>query len=309
MAFPPIDDSGQSARPRVAEISAIADNRGISKERRMAKMRKQSYQIDNFRAPQLEEKRLTHRARARLDRLVPDLVEVGLRPSMKVLDIGSGSGIRSLEIARYVKQGSVLGVDTSKTLLSAANQLKTKKKAKNLEFINADLFSAEIPQASFDFAYMRLVLQHLPDPVAALKAIKGYLKPSGILFIEETDRDWMMIYPTPKRWNQMYERAKEIQTEKGGDPRSGRKLGHYLVQAGFKNVQGSLVPVHGSGSVLDDWLENYAPTFFNNLSEREAQQGLAALSEIKKLNEKSPVYFHQIWFQGVGVKPGAPRKN
>lgn len=269
-------------------------------QKRTLKSRRNSYQIDKFRSPKDEAKRLSHRAQARIEALIPTLKVLGLKPHMKLLEIGPGTGLRSVTLAKFLKKGQVLGIDTSVTLLEEANRLKIAKRAKNLELKRLDLYSGQIPRGKFDFVYIRLVFQHLPDPLLALKNIKLALKPGGVLFIEETDRDWMMIYPAPSGWSETYEKVKEIQLRSGGDPRSGRKLAPLMVQAGFKKVESSLVPVTGTDQVLKDWLKNYAPTFFNNSPSDEAARGLEILKKIAELHKHQKVFFYQVWFQASG---------
>jgi len=261
-----------------------------------------SYRIDEFRKRDAEVERLSIRARAGIDTFLNPLIQLGLRENMRVLDVGSGSGVRSIALSRFLKSGRVVGVDTSETLLKRANELRRSEGISNVEFVREDLNSLSFPGSAFDFAYMRLVLQHLSDPLKALRNIKRVLIPGGTLFIEDTDRDWMMVYPFPKGWLEYYERVKRGQVRKGGDPRTGRKLADYLRRAGFVEIESMVVPVHGTGDIFMNWLEYYAPTFANNVSEAEGKNGAKLLQAMRRMHRRSPIFLSQLWFQAAGRK-------
>jgi ubiquinone/menaquinone biosynthesis C-methylase UbiE len=269
--------------------------------------KKHSYGLDHYRDPKGEAKRLEKRALARIDELVPQLVAAGLRHGMRLLDLGSGTGTRSLHLARYLKSGFVTGLDTSDELILRAKKAQARSKLKNVEFLKFDFSAQAIPPGQFDFAYIRLVVQHLPDPVQVLRNVRQSLKPGGVLFIEDTDRDLMTIYPEVAGWRETYEKVIQAQTRLGGDPRSGRKLGSYLVEAGFKSVQTNLIPVSGSGQVFEDWLANNAVTLLNNLNATDARAGHLVLRKLARLQARQPVFIHQVWFQAFGRTPLSPQ--
>jgi ubiquinone/menaquinone biosynthesis C-methylase UbiE len=266
------------------------------------KSKRNSYNFETFREAKLEAERLSFRARARIETLVPQLKSLGLTTDMQVMDVGSGTGIRSIEIAKYLKRGSLLGIDNSDKLLDIARSHQAECGVKNAEFKKIDIYSRDLPSARFDLIYVRLVIQHLPDPVKAMKNLFRALKKGGILFLEETDRDWMMTYPTVPEWEETYSAVKSIQRKNGGDPNSGRKLGSYLSRAGFKKIEIKMIPVCGGKAEVQRWLTYYAPTFFNNLDLKKAARGCEVLKKISKLNQAEAVFFFQIWFQAYGIK-------
>ncbi len=262
--------------------------------------RENSYAIDRFYDPQLEANRLEIREKARIETLVPQMKSIGLKPNMRILEVGPGTGLRSLVFSNFLSKGSFWGIDISDTLLERAR--KALKGQKNVHLLPMDVYDLQFEENFFDFIYIRLVIQHLPDPVKALRNLHQILKPGGKVFIEDTDRDWMCIYPIFPAWERLYGKVKQAQVKTGGDPNSGRKLGAFLSSAGFDEVGTNLVPVTGSDNVLADWLENYAPTFFNNLTQADRRVGFKLLEEIRKRHQKSQVFFHQVWFQAWGEK-------
>ena len=263
---------------------------------------KNSYKIDLFQRAKQEMKILEIRSHARIESMIPQLTTLGLKPDMDVLEVGSGTGTRGMELARYLKKGSLVGIDVSDSLLSHARLRLTRSKIRNMKLEKMDLFKLKFKPRSFDFIYMRLVVQHLSQPVLALENLRSVLKPGGILFIEDTDRDWLTIYPALPKWEKIYEEVKNSQLVKGGDPRSGRKLATYLREAGYRSVDMNLVPVFGSGEIFEDWVNNYAPSFFNYFDKKAQNKNIRILDDLKRVNAKTPIYLHQVWFQSWGKK-------
>ena len=265
-------------------------------------MKRNSYDIDNYLRAKEELKILETRSHARLENLLPQLREVGLKKNMNFLEVGSGTGTRSIAVAKYLTQGRVVGIDISESLLDHANKKILASGLKNLSLQKMDLFELNFEPDTFDFVYVRLVLQHLPNPVAALKNLHRVMRPGGFIFLEDTDRDWLTIFPTTKNWEKIYAEIKKAQIHRGGDSQCGRKLASFLNQSGFKEVEMNLVPVFGTGRIFSDWLKNYAPSFFNHFQSRELKEKIKVLEDLKKMHKKKPLYMHQVWFQAWGRK-------
>lgn len=261
---------------------------------------KHSYDIDSYRNPKAEAHRLETRAKARLDDLIPQLKVAGLKPSMKCIDIGSGTALRTLHLGRYLRSGYITGVDISPKLIAKAQQNLVRSGLKNVNFMDLDFTEQQLPKNHFNFAYTRLVTQHVRKPIEMFRNVRQSLKKGGTFFIEETDRDMLFIYPTVDGWDDVYKKVKSTQTQMGGDPNSGRKLSHYLLKAGFVDIKTRVIPVYGSGDIVGDWLENYATTFLNNLSLSDAKKGSRLLKKLTALHKSQQIYFFQAWFQAWG---------
>lgn len=67
----------------------------------------------------------------------------------KVLDIGVGSGVISITIAKEIKDSKVLGVDISENALEIANKNKTLLEAGNIKFLKSNLFE-NVSYGEFD---------------------------------------------------------------------------------------------------------------------------------------------------------------
>jgi SAM-dependent methyltransferase len=101
-----------------------------------------------------------------------------------------------------------------------------------------------LPQSSFDFAYARLLFQHLPDPVGAAREVLRVLKPGGKLIIGDIDDAFMVSepqFPEAQAW--MNKRA-QGQAARGGNRFVGRKLVRLLKEAGFQKPGMEAVVAH-----------------------------------------------------------------
>ncbi len=272
-------------------------------------MQRSSYDFDSFEDRSAEARHLAARAQDGLSNFIPTLKSSGLTATMRVLDVGSGTGDRALALAKFLRSGEVVGIDRSQDLITSAAALVAKKKCQNLTLEVADVFapSSLKPLGRFDFIHMRLVLQHLQEPVQALKNLRSLLVPGGTIFVEDTDRAWMTVVPPVDGWEPLYLRIQKGQAALGGDPYSGRKLAWYLAQAGFEQVTTKLHPVTGGREQVLAWVEHYAPSYLNFLPLRQRPAARKLLDRIKTEAEAQAMFFHQVWFQATGLRGEAKK--
>lgn len=142
-----------------------------------------------FRANADEQQRLIQQADLMAPMTTRLLLDAGVTAAMRVLDVGSGAGDVAFLAARLVgPRGTVLGVDRDGTALHTARARAAALGLDNVTFVEGDLTSAEVG-TGFDAAVGRLVLLHVPDPVQALRAIAGRVRPGGIIAFQELDMD------------------------------------------------------------------------------------------------------------------------
>jgi ubiquinone/menaquinone biosynthesis C-methylase UbiE len=195
-----------------------------------------SYQFDRFDGDiQIQEQqRLTDRSEVLLPIERQIWKSAGLTPTMQVLDLGCGTGLISQGIARSLTSGSVIGIDRSPTMVATARSQA--QGITNISFGVGNSENLDLPTASFDFVYARLLFQHLGDPQLTLREIQRVLKPGGIVCLVDVDDDWMMFYPPVASMSAFQREFVRIQTQQGGDSQVGRKLGTYLAAAGFERI-------------------------------------------------------------------------
>jgi ubiquinone/menaquinone biosynthesis C-methylase UbiE len=104
-----------------------------------------------------------------------------ISPGQRVLDLSCGLGEPALLIAERVDPGgSVLGLDITAAMVEGARQRAQQRGITNVVFrgIPSELDLGE-PAATYDAATCRNGLMYMPDPVAALAALRVTLKPGG----------------------------------------------------------------------------------------------------------------------------------
>ena len=112
----------------------------------------------------------------------------GLR-GKQVLDVGCGGGILSEALARAGAQ--VLGIDLSTPVLEVA-QLHALEAKADVQYraIAAEELAQERP-AAFDLVTCMEMLEHVPDPAGALKALAALVKPGGDVVVSTLNRNPM----------------------------------------------------------------------------------------------------------------------
>ena len=80
------------------------------------------------------------------------------------------------------------------------------------------------------------LLQHLRDPVAALREMRRVCTPDGIVAVRDADYSamtWFPEHPGMTRWLQLY---LQVARSNGGEPDAGRRLRSWAIEAGFGSV-------------------------------------------------------------------------
>jgi len=220
----------------------------------MGEVQRGSYDFGKLPCREEEFRRLEEQALFFWHRERELLRGAGLKPDMTVLDVGCGQGIVADRIAReLVPQGRVVGIEPDPDLRRMGEALAAQNPG--LSVVPGDIYDLGLPEGSVDFAYARLVFQHLREPVTALRQIHRVLKPGGIAVIPDVDNGWLTLHPEPPGFSDMLRLAEKAQVAYGGDRFVGRKLPGYMEEAGFVDVSAP-VEVITSGRVgLDLFLK------------------------------------------------------
>jgi ubiquinone/menaquinone biosynthesis C-methylase UbiE len=226
---------------------------------------------------------------------------------MSVLEVGSGPGFITGQLLEMLPSSRLTCVDLDPVLLERAKSYLGDN-ASRVDFVEASILDTGLPDNSFDFAYARLVFQHLPDRVGAAREILRVLKPGGKLVIMDVDDDLNMLFdpPDPPEVRAINERSAEEHRAKGGDRKVGRKLWRIMTEAGFQDLDLELVIIDSDSLGLDMFIEQ----FTLETLQVEVDAGLLTQQEAELLwnthtaflNAEYP-YIALVAFMACGAKP------
>lgn len=155
----------------------------------------------------------------------------GLRPGMRVLDVGCGAGDVSFLAASLVgRDGSVVGVDRSAEAIALAKRRALDIGLANVSFVTQDLQELAT-EARFDAIVGRLVLMYFPQPDALLRRLLELLTPGGIVAFHEFDVTRATSEPHVPLLERSVTRVSEALRCAHAEPRMGLRLAQAFRQA------------------------------------------------------------------------------
>ena len=119
-----------------------------------------------------------------------------LRPGMRVLDVGCGPGTITLGLAEAVAPGEVVGVDIVEDRLHLARAAAEERALANVRFEPGDIHHLPFRDGEFDAALVHGVLEHLPDPLAALGEVRRVLRPGAVVGIRSPEHSLAVMQLT-----------------------------------------------------------------------------------------------------------------
>jgi ubiquinone/menaquinone biosynthesis C-methylase UbiE len=170
-----------------------------------------------------------------------------LRPGMRLLDCGCGPGSITIGLAERVAPAQVTAIDIAQAQLDAAQALADERGVGNISWQVGDIYHLPFPDGSFDAAFAHNVLEHLRDPLAALRELRRVLAPGGVVGIRDDDWSAYLAEPMTPLLVQAIELILRVVEHNGGDfRRAGRNM-TLLREAGFVRVDG-YATAGGSGT-------------------------------------------------------------
>lgn len=158
-------------------------------------------------------------------------------PGSRVLEAGCGVGAQTVTLAAHSPLAEIVALEISETSLEQARRTVATAGFHNVQFRQGDIFDLPFEAQSFDHVFVCFVLEHLPNPVAALQSLKRMLKPGGSLTVIEGDHGSAYFYPDSEAAHQAIACQVKLQAQAGGNALIGRQLYPLLVQAGFQNCR------------------------------------------------------------------------
>ena len=205
-----------------------------------------------------------------------------LRPGVDVLDVGCGPGTITVDLARRVAPGRVVGIDAATDAIEAARAAANDAAITDLDLATGDVYALDHDDDAFDVVHAHQVLQHLADPVAALREMRRVCRPGGVVAARDSIYRAMSWFPRADgldRWLEVYCSVAEAN---GGEPDAGSRLRRWCLDAGFTSVEASASAwCFASDADRSWWGGLWADRMLTtSLGDRAVELGLASRDEL-----------------------------
>ncbi|MFU8946975.1 class I SAM-dependent methyltransferase [Mycetocola zhadangensis] len=209
-----------------------------------------------------------------------------LVPGTRVLDVGSGPGTITLDIAERITPGSVIGMDASADVCIAASTLARDSGVMNVDFVVGDAYALDYPDDSFDIVHAHQVLQHVGNPVAVLREMRRVVKPGGIVAARDViygAASWYPLLPGLDTWMRVYQ---ELARSNAGEPNAGRSLKAWAMEAGFTDIESSAsIWCFSTDADRDWWGSAWAERAVgSSFAEQSIETGAATQAELQEIS-------------------------
>jgi len=160
----------------------------------------------------------------------------GIRPGMRVADLGCGSGKTTAVLHELVQPGGqAVGVDLSDKRVAFAAQRYGHTGA---VFTRADVREPNPGLGMFDAIWIRFVLEYYrAESAEIVRGIASLLKPGGLLCLLDLDSNCLCHHEMPPRLElTMHEIMSALSARANFDPYAGRRLYAHLFDHGFGEI-------------------------------------------------------------------------
>ena len=233
-----------------------------------------------------------------------------LRPGMDVIDCGCGPGSITIDVAGIVAPGQVTGIDIEPRQLEAARALALERGVRNVRFEQGSVYALPYPDATFDAAVAHFVIEHVNDPVRALREIRRVLKPGGFAAIKDPYYPAFTFRPRLPVIERFGELMAKARTHNGASDAYAADLRACLLEAGFARTQAEAGTETPAG--IGDGPSMLSFVMYHQLRERAFRdtvlsQGWASEAELESLSaaaaelgERRDLFGFVVFVQAIG---------
>lgn len=177
-----------------------------------------------------------------------------LRTGQRLLDVGSGAGTITADLARIVGPRNVTALEVGEESAAITRAELHRQGLDEVAVVVGDAQALPFADDTFDVVHAHQVLQHLPRPVAALAEARRVTRPGGLVAARDSDYEgfrWFPEDPRLDRWLGLY---LDVARANGGTPDAGRRLLAWAHAAGFTQVTpGASTWLHATPEAREAW--------------------------------------------------------
>ncbi len=201
--------------------------------------------------------------------------DTGYGKGERILEAGCGVGAQTVTLAQSSPEASIISIDISEESVIAARKKVESLGLTNVQIRQGDIFKLDFEFESFDHIFVCFVLEHLPEPVRALKILKNYLKPGGTITLIEGDHGSTFFHPDSEAAKRAINSQVVLQHNAGGNANIGRELYPLLTAAEYREVRVSPRNVYVDGS-RPDLITGFTRNTFTAMIEGVRDSAIAA---------------------------------
>ncbi|HEY4278653.1 MAG TPA: class I SAM-dependent methyltransferase [Conexibacter sp.] len=180
-----------------------------------------------------EQERLVAQAEFWREQVITD-TSTRLAPGTRLLDVGVGVGAVLAILGEAFPRTQLAGVDISPEQIAfARTHLASRDVTASLTV--ADATALPYPDDSFDHVWMMWFLEHLADPVAALREARRVLAPGGAITAIEADYSTARAQPWSPEVEALLDALRQGMDATGRSD-AGTHVARWLAEAGFTSI-------------------------------------------------------------------------
>jgi len=256
--------------------------------------------------------RLEAQADALNELIENELRILDLKPNMKVLDAGCGTGAITRKMASKVFPEEACGVDIDPIFVSEANKLAADEHIANVSFALGNIDGLKYESGTFDLSFCRLVLMHVKDPVKTVAELKRVTKKDGVVAASDTDDGGLLTFPATPKFSALWAKYGEKALRRGENRHIGRELYSIFSKAGLNQINIHPLPVYSTGQAPETlkMLISVRVQIIRSDIDAMIGEGIttkeeyeAALEEISQMLNHQGAFVMGLFFLAVGKVP------
>jgi SAM-dependent methyltransferase len=203
----------------------------------------------------------------------------GIESGMRVLDVGSGTGVVAFLVAELVgSSGEVVGTDLAPTAVATANKAAVTRGLTQVAFHEGDPVEMDF-ERPFDAVVGRYVLWCQADPGAMLRKLTKHLRPGGVIVFHEMDWSFVRSVPAAPTYDRCCRWIIDTCDRAGTNINMSARLHRAFVDAGLPPPTMRMRATIGDAVSAVEWLRGMAE-LATVLAPAMGERGVATAAEI-----------------------------
>jgi phospholipid N-methyltransferase len=233
------------------------------------------------------------------------------RKGSLVLEAGCGVGAQTKIIAAKNQDSNFISIDLSEESIREANVMIKSSAITNVELKKADIYHLPFDDSTFDSVIVCFVLEHLHNPIEALKELKRVLKKGGTMIAIEGDHGSTFFYPDSQYAHSAINCQIQLQKQSGGNSNIGRELYPLLKSIGLSDISVTPRMVYADETrpqLVEGFIKNTFTAMIEGVGEKAIQDGIIdslefenGIKDLYRTAEPDGVFCYT-FFKGFGTK-------